>query len=382
MFSSLESPPRNSPFRNIENIRQPITRQMSKEITEKRRSTVAVGRQQQVRMRSKKQKSSNDDSLSNIPIPKYTYGPLDFIVRQNVGNDNNPAPKENWNEPFPKSYQIVQLMQSPETQPNYSIEDSSTDEANHSESNMDRDGIVSDSCIERANLLNQDNSLFFNVNTQPNNSRASTTNPIAQPSQSVTVNTLNEFVTKSNAIESTNEQSDAVLLQNPGPPILSTLNCDRTEFLHYIDIIKIVSHFKTIITDSGNRDRQLEIETTLQHQCNASNRIIVKTDALKSIMNLTDKEWDAVLSTLSCIETFQYESKNNQPFDASVFHRLLYYLFKTASKISNVHITYGDQDLETARVIYKQIDNSRENITLAIHPSILKKMEEMKRNTF
>lgn len=321
---------------------------------------------------SKKRKIAHDDSLKNIPVPKYHYGPLNFHVRDRTKHNEQPTARGSWSETNPNPIQVP----THENEPNYSIEDSSsTDESNLSGSNADRNnGIVTDSCVERANLLNQDNSLFLNVNTQIINSGGSSTSQLNQQSQSLTTNAIIDDATTSNLNKNTN-QPEAVLLPTPGPSTLSTINNDQTEFLHYVDITKVISSLKSIINDSGNRSRRLDIETTLQHQCNANNRIVVKADALKSIMKLTDKEWNAVLFILSKIETFQFESKNLEPFDVSLLHRTMYHLFKTASKISNVHIAYGDHDLETARVVHKS-NSSNENITPAINQFVLSKMKE------
>lgn len=357
-------------MRNIENIQQPKTADSAPKGVAKRIIPVPAKRTSII----KKRKNVHDDSLKNIQVPKYQYGPLEFRMRDRTKNNEQSTSHGNAIETFPNPEQIRGLSHANE--PNYSIEDSSsTEESNLSGSNADRNnGIVTDSCVERANLLNEDNTLFLNVNTQLFNSGGSTTIQMNQQSQSLATNAIIDDATTSN--QNQNNQLEAVSLPISRPSTLSTINNDQTEFLHYVDITKVISCFKSIITDSGNRSRQLDIETTLQHQCNANNRIVVKADALKSIMKLTDKEWNAVLFTLSKMETFQYESKNIEPFDVSLLHRTMYYLFKTASRISNVHIAFGDHDLETARVIHK-LNNSNENITSAISEFVLSKMREI-----
>lgn len=232
--------------------------------------------------------------------------------------------------------------------------------------------------MERANLLNQDNTLFLNVNTQLLNSAGTSSSQMNAPPRTKEAEAIVADEISSNIHSKSNmpqtEVASTVSLPRIGSTISSASNKDQTEFLHYIDIMKVLSSFKNIVTESGNRGRQLDIETTLQHQCNGSNRIIVKGEALKSIMKLTHKEWEAVLSTLSAVETFQFESKDSVPVNGSLLHRTLYYLLRASSKISNIYITYGDHDLETARIFDKP-NYSNENVTSAINPFILSKMK-------
>lgn len=323
---------------------------------------------------AKKRKVPNEDSLSTIVVPKYTYVPLNFIDREKTSNEATQS-HEVRRENVPSQHE--QSQSSSSNAPNYSIEDSSSaDEANVTSGNMNHNnGMTTDSCAERAHLLNQDNTLFLNVNTQLMNSGgSSSSNQMNQVSQSIETDPIVTDVTTSNTNVDVIQTDAVVSLPKPGPSILSAINSDRTEFLHYVDITQVLSSLKSIVTESGNRGYQLDIKATLQHQCNGNNRIVVKGDALKYIMKLTDKEWNAVQSTLSAIETFRFESKSTEPADGSLLHRALYYLFKASSKISNVHIAYGDQDLETARVFYKP-HHFNENITSAISPYILSQMK-------
>lgn len=345
-----------------------------KEVVAKKRPPTAP--EQGSKKGAKKRKVSNEDSLSTIVVPKYTYGPLNFIGRKNTGTETTQS-HEVRSEHVP--FRHEQSQSSSSNAPNYSIEDSSSaDEMNVTSVNVNHNnGMTTDSCVERANLLNQDNTLFLNVNTQLMNSGGSlspSSNQMNHVSQSVETDPIVTDVTTS----STNVdvvQTDAVVsLPTPGPSILSAINSDRTEFLHYIEITQVLSSLKSVVTESGTRGCQLDIKATLQHQCNGNNRIVVKGDALKFILKLTDKEWNAVLSTLSAIETFQFESKSTEPTDGSLLHRVLYYLFKASPKISNVHIAYGDQDLETARVFHEP-QHFNENVTSAISPFILSRMK-------
>lgn len=323
--------------------------------------------------KAKKRKTANDDSLSSIRVPKYNYGPLpvEFCVRQTANHGQNDA---NVRDQHSDPHEIEISQASPKQTTNYSIEDSSSaDETCAVDSRSCHvNGMMTDSCAERVNLLNQDNTLFLGINTQFLNSVCPSSNQVihtSQPNTSAGTNTIANQNENINTI-----QPIVAPASGPGPSTLSRLNDDRTEFLHYVDIKTIQSSLKSVIGTTGERTLRLDIEISLQHQCNANNRIVVMGDALKLIMKLTDKEWAAVKSVLTAIGTFRFDSKSTEPIGGSLLHRTMFYLFKAASKISNVHISYGDSDLETARVIYKP-NVSNENITSAISPFVLAAMK-------
>lgn len=372
----LDSPQNTSPFRNIVNIPVPAEEQQTtKPPTPKkhRRPTLVV-------TNAKKRKTANNDDLSTIPVPKYNYRELQFCVRQKANGDQQSGFDEDF-QPINLN-DIESLPQSQKEATNYSIEDSSSaDETSVIESatqHANNGTITSDSCAERINLLNQDNTLFLGINTQQLYSGCSPTNQMNQtPSQSITTTPSEQTATNQNQnqneITQSNHQPEAVVsLPASSSSTLSRFNDDRTEFLHFVDIRSIQSSMKSVI---GEPDLRLTIETSLQHQCNANNRTVVKGDALKLLMRLTDKEWTAVKSILTTLGTFYYEhSKNTEPIDGCILHRAMYYLFKASPKISTAHIAYGDSDLDTARVFYKP-NSSTENVTSTISPFVLAAMK-------
>lgn len=336
-------------------------------------------------MNPKKRKTTNDDSLSSIQVPKYNYAPLDINEGKNTKHGHQEQAQNSTtaaaavvpHDQYSDSSEIEISQPSPANATNYSIEDSLfTDETIMAGSHAH--GMIIDSCAEHAILLNQDNTLFLEINTQPLNSACSPPNQLIQiqPSQSITTtpetpNTdPNENANTNQVIHST---ASSVSLDRV-PSTLSRLDDDRTEFLHYVDIKTIKSSLKTVISAMGERVPCLSIETSLQHQCNGNNRIVVQGDALKSIMNLTDKEWTAVKAILTTVGIFWFGSNDAEPLTGSLLHRAMHYLFKATSKISNVHIAYGDSDLETARVIYKP-NVSTDNITSCISPFVLAAMK-------
>lgn len=149
---------------------------------------------------------------------------------------------------------------------------------------------------------------------------------------------------------------------------------DRTEFLHHIEILNTTSGLKNIILPSGERSQQLNIEVTLQHQCNGNNRIVVNGDALKLLMNLIDSEWQAIENVLKALGDFRFDAKNPDQVCDTIIHRVMRFFLRTAPKISNVHISYGEHDLETARVIQKTPCHDA-NLTSAINPFVLSMMK-------
>lgn len=395
MFQNLESPQNNSPFRNIVNIQAPVDDQPATKTPtpKKRQPTIFIPPRSNININAnantKKRKTTNNDDLSTIPVPKYNYRELEFCVRtkSNPGLQVQPNDATNTNDQL----EIETSQTSPKQTTNYSIEDSSSaDETTVVDSvTSHANGMITDSCAERVNLLNQDNTLFLGINTQqlysacPSQPNPMTHHASSQPSSPSTDPTTTNAT---NQNEETNEiqQPEVAITSSvslPGPTsstssIASRLTGDRTEFLHFVDIRTIQSSLKSAISATGERVSRLAIETTLQHQCNANNRIVVQGDALKLIMKLTDKEWAAVKSILTTIGTFWFESsKSNDPMDGSLLHRAMYFLFKASSKVSNVHISYGDSDLETARVFCKPNESSTENLTSTISPFVLAAMK-------
>ncbi|XP_031632408.1 uncharacterized protein LOC116346467 isoform X2 [Contarinia nasturtii] len=118
-----------SPFKNVANIQPARTAniELSKPAPFKRPILPASAP-----ANSKKRRLPNDDDLTNIPVPKYSYPPLTFIgqpsdqVYQNKPV-NNQVPATNNKEPS-------QL--SPDSSRNYSIEDSSSSDEQNSATNI------------------------------------------------------------------------------------------------------------------------------------------------------------------------------------------------------------------------------------------------------
>lgn len=385
----LDSQQNSSPFRNIVNIQAPAEEQQAtKPPTPKKRGpTIFVP----PRSNAKNRKTANKDDLSTIPVPKYNYRELQFCVRQKANNDQQNGSDDDFQQSNPND-----IESSPKTfteAANYSIEDSSSAEetsiVDSTTGSATNGTITTDSCAERVNLLNEDNTLFLGINTQQLYSGCSPTNPITQTSSQPITTSSDPTTTNQNENENQNQQPEVavptvVAVSLPGPSTsssssssstLSRLNGDRIEFLHFVDIRTIQSSLKSIISESGEKATSLAVEVVLQHQCNANNRIIVKGDALKLLMRLTDKEWAAVKSILTTLGTYWYDqSKSMEPMEGSLLHRAMYYLFKATSKVSTAHIAYGDSDLETARVFYKP-NSSTENVTSTISPFVLAAMK-------
>lgn len=318
---------------------------------QERKEIVTKKRPQNLQPKTKKHKSKNDD-LSNIPAPVYNYQPLEFMQvnrRNQIEHSYVQA----------TSVHIEKSQQKPDSSKDYLIE-----ESNDSIQISGNNGIDSDTCVERVNLLNLDNTLFLYINTQP----ASSDGPseLDQPS-------INSAQPEANTIPKSAELPQIPLLSKQSSNS-STVNSDRCEFLHYINILNISSKMQNMIYSLEQNLTQLNINTTLQHQCNGNNRIIVTGNAIKLILKLNDEEWGAVHAVLSALKEFQFDSKQCAPKTESLLHRTMYYLFKTTPKISNVYIAYGDQDFETARVFLKPY-LLNENVTTAIDPYILSKMK-------
>lgn len=271
---------------------------------------------------------------------------------------------QKWNDQLPQETAVFAQPSQPDSH-DYSIEDSSfTDESSTPGSNPNDNniGIVIDSCVERENLLNEDLTLFLNVDTQQLNSSKSPTHHVNQPTQSTSVS-ANQ--TQTNCAPTVN---------NPISSVVQKMGGDRTEFLHHIEILNTTSGLKNIILPSGQRSQQLNIEVTLQHQCNGNNRIVVNGDALKLLMNLIDSEWQAIENVLKALGDFRYDAKNPDQVCDTIIHRVMRFFLRTAPKISKVHISYGERDLETARVIQKP-SNHDANLTSAISPFVLSMMK-------
>lgn len=384
--SLLEAAGSSSPLRNIANI--PKTSAQTLANQQKPIKTTEVTptkkRQNQVGPKPKAKRAKQSEKSPEISVPKYNYAPLNFMRKTESRNDvrggQNARDNQQRNNQWPLKPVHVELQPSKLDSHSYSIEDSSL-----MDDGTQNDGTVSDSCVERENLLNQDNTLFLNINTQLMNSAGPSTNQVAQqsqpaslvadsgsvqpvpPNQTVQINQP-VFVQPNCALERT------VSSISIASSAIQTINHDRTEFLYHVEILNVTSTFKPAILPSGERCEQLNIEATLQHQCNGNNRIVVNGDAIKLIMNLTDKEWETVQTILKALGQFQYDARKSGPINDTILHRSMYCLFRTAPKISTVHIAYGDQDLETARVFVKP-NHSNENLTSAINPAVLMAMK-------
>lgn len=135
-------------------------------------------------------------------------------------------------------------------------------------------------------------------------------------------------------------------------------------FLHYIDIENVSYRFKMFANAYQNRQANNynelnDIKTILNYQCNGVNKITINGESTRKLLKLSYKEWSAVQDLLKMIGEFSYNSKATEPPNATILHRVLYYLFKTASKFSNVLIEYREEDMESVRVI---------NASYAINP--------------
>lgn len=100
------------------------------------------------------------------------------------------------------------------------------------------------------------------------------------------------------------------------------------------NIESVLSSFKNVILPNRERDNQLSIGTTLKHQCNGGNRIIVNGNEIKLIMRMNDKEWNALGSILTAFGEYKFDASSQMPTNDTILHRTLNYLLKkTAPKI-------------------------------------------------
>lgn len=264
------------------------------------------------------------------------------------------------------SLHIEESQPSPDSSGNLLIIEDSSD----SISSNDNNGIVSDSCVERDHLLNQDNTLFLNINTQLTSSNTSAST-IKEP-------TMPRPASLQSNLAQIEENSSATALTKQ-PSHLNVINNDRSEFLPIIDIENVTSNIENVQISSEETFQLLNINLTLKHQCNGKKCITANGNAMKLILNLNDEEWGAVHAILSNLKESQYDPTRRRPINKNISYRAIHCLIKNAPKLSNFHITYGDQDFETARVFVKPF-LCNEIVETAIDTHILSQMKAKEQN--
>lgn len=332
-----------------------------------------------------KSKSSNhNNTLQNIEVPKYKYKPLHFSSpssrqQQLISNTNDSEMQGEINRS-----QLIEL---------YHGTQSTTDDS--------RDIIIEEFSSQETSqtntmnrMLNQDNSLFLNIITPPNN--AGDADDSNQQEQMI-VDEMQKNVSKNqknlssmlgndqnecapgtshamdNTVSNTNNEQNACVARSeeviyPNPFNISSV---RISYLHYIDIDEISSN---VIRIEGDKE-ELKIDVHLRFQCNAQNRIVISGEDSKQIMKFNEKQWHSVCRILKLIRKFDF--KVNQPARSvgdSILHRALYYLFKSTPTFSNLHIEYGDHDFDSVRVVMKPYVCGTIDLTSCLDDFVLSNM--------
>lgn len=321
---------------------------------------------------AKRFKKTMNDTLSNIQPPKYDYPPLQLINKQSNGTVHQTIGQKSTNfctnEISIHTDDDVTLSSSPQidsdhgTQPtqasqcNVIEEFESSEEMDESNEKNQEQSQMQSTAMK---LLTQDNTWFLNVNTQqPSTSKQQTTpfSTVHIP-QPVTVNSTGKSTVEV-----------APLLMVPSHSIQDSM----VQYLHYVNIEKVESKLLTIAGEQN-----LNINLHMKYQCNGGLRIVVNGESPKFILNVTDKEWKAVNQVLNTISDFAF-NLNNSPSCKSILHRLIFYLFKTTSNFSKVHIAYSEKDYESARVIISPYVIDNVDVTPALDSQFLESLKDFR----
>lgn len=318
---------------------------------------------------AKRSKKTMNDTLSNIQPPKYDYPPLQLINKQSNGTVHQTIGQKSTNV-CTNGISIhtdddVTLSSSPQidsddgTQPTQASQCNVIEEFESSDE-MDKSN---EKCQKRSQtqstemkLLTQDNTWFLDVNTQQ---------PSTSKQQTTTLSTVN--IPQPVTVNSTGKSMVEVapLLTVPSHSVQDS----TFQYLHYVNIEKIESKLLTIAGEQN-----LNINVHMKYQCNGGSRIVVNGESPKFILNVTDKEWKAVNQVLNTIGDFAF-NLNNSPSHKSILHRLIFYLFKTTSNFSKVHIAYTEGDYDTARVNIKPYVIDNVDVTSALDSQFLESLK-------
>lgn len=343
---------------------------------------------------SRKRKPNNNDTLANIQVPKYTYNALAFDAKRQKSNAHN---KEN-------------DVQDAEDDNNISIDDTtqcsvaSPKELSIEEySSTEEQSPVKCTHSNTKHLLSLNESVFLNVNTQL--AAADSTKP-----DSIESNQRNEHndrqhinVLRDQNYSNSNGKNAEANIQSVSSSTASAINANNTknipatldiyrsplirhgdpfEYLYYVNIENISARINLARDIDTSYDR-MDIEIGLRFQCNGQIHITINGEGPKKILRLSEKQWTSVFHILFVIRQFigRIDAIDSiDPPNESIFHRALYYLFKTTSTFTNVCIEYDDRDLHTVRVLNKPYIRQTEDLTEFVDQFALTNMQNFAQN--
>lgn len=330
-----------------------------------------------VRRQGRKRKPTNNDTLANIQVPRYAYNVLAFeSTRQqppHTANKNDAIQTNNNNA----SIHIDDITQPTisNTQDNLIEEYSSTDE--HSPQKRDKSN----------NLLSQDESIFLHVNTQLAREEAASAVALHSNREAAAndAHSVQNVAVQSEIAPITNKVTTATgtaTTPKPRPEVIYRYpRGDRYEYLYFVNIDHVSTN-KILVPDINCRhNEELNIELSLRYQCNGQQRITISGDGPRKILKLSTDQWISVHRILQVIGEFVRNMNCTDPPTESIFHRALYYLFKTSSTFSNVCINYNDGDLDMVRVLTNQYLRRYENLTDHVDRFVLSNMRRIVSDT-
>lgn len=336
--------------------------------------------------KSKKQKaSSNDDTLSTIEPPRYTYYPLEFAT--NEATNSTTFDELMPNEQVDTSQELL-IDETQFSSPEISLADLIEDDSPTQGSNLSQSNNIkaNESISAEQQTLNENNTMLLAVLTQPMAPQ--------RTDRDLPDSTMNAVVEANAEGESANPDEnvpdDAVPVGQAAtfdaavPRTVSNLGAltstpsnlrddHRFEFIHAIDITNINSNL-TFVRELNKEI--LDFKITLRFQCNGNNKIIISGESPQKLLKLNSNEWEAAKKILVLVRMFESDSKN-PPDNASILHQALHYLFKTTSKFSSKsYVAFGDHDLRTGQVFDSTHVLRQPDLQCTIDPYVLSRMNE------
>lgn len=126
-------------------------------------------------------------------------------------------------------------------------------------------------------------------------------------------------------------------------------------FLNYIDI-KEINYNLNLKRNTNNFPYTLcrefkDVKTSLRWHYNGFHEITLNGRSTRKVLKLKIKEWSAVEGILQAIHEFTFSSKQLGPKEHNLLYEVLYYLFKTVSRFTNVIIEYCEEDDNHVKII-------------------------------
>lgn len=157
------------------------------------------------------------------------------------------------------------------------------------------------------------------------------------------------------------------------------LTHNHFEFLNYIDIKAVqiqlnISPKERILNLCDMKDGFL---TKLNYNMPGRHRITLNGESTRKLLKLSDIEWSAIQDILNYIREFAFESTANEPVQESIFHRCLYYFFKTASRFSSAIVERfddNDNNIYAYSSTIKLPKNVETDVKNVIDPYVLSQM--------